>query len=213
MKEWFSENLFMFKRSFLRSWLTAVVIVVLTSVVAYASGESGEAHGGGKLVNLGWRIFDFVVLIGLFYWLVRDKIKEFFAGRRADIKTSLEEAASAKEEAEKKFKEYSAKLDKAGEEIKDISEMIKAQGLAEKEKIIESARITAEKMKEDAQARSEQELKKARSQLRAEAVELSVQMAEEILKKNIKKGDHENIVKDYLKSFYSQTHFKPEDVH
>ena len=91
--------------------------------------------------------------------------------------------------------------------------MIKAQGLAEKEKIIESARITAEKMKEDAQARSEQELKKARSQLRAEAVELSVQMAEEILKKNIKKGDHENIVKDYLKSFYSQTHFKPEDVH
>jgi len=37
-------------------------------------------------------------------------------------------------------------------------------------------------MKQDAQARIEQELQKASSQLRIEAVQLSVQMAEQILR-------------------------------
>ena len=83
--------------------------------------------------------------------------------------------------------------------------MIRAQGLAEKEKIIENAKIAAERMKDDAQSRIEQETKKAKSQLRAEAVELSIQMAEEILKKNVSKKDHKNIVEDYLKSISSQT--------
>ena len=53
-------------------------------------------------------------------------------------------------------------------------------------------------MKEDAQARLEQELKKASGQLRSEAVALSVQMAEEILKKNINAQDHETMVKEYM---------------
>ena len=53
-------------------------------------------------------------------------------------------------------------------------------------------------MIEDTQARMEQELKAARNQLRSEAAELSVAMAEELLKKNINQGLHENMVKDYL---------------
>ena len=56
----------------------------------------------------------------------------------------------------------------------------------------------SKKMKEDAQARLEQELKKASSQLRNEAVALSVQMAEEILKKNVSTQDHESMVKEYM---------------
>lgn len=211
MKKWFSENLF--KRFFLHSLLPAIAIVILTSVVVYASGESGEGHGNSaKYINFGWRVLNFAILVGVLYWLLREKIKDFFVGRRTDIKTSLEEAVTAKEEAEKKFKEYSAKLDKATEEIEGISEMIRTQGLAEKEKIIENARITAEKIKEDAQARIEQETNKAKSQLRAEAVELSIQMAEEILKKNVKKEDHEDIVEDYLKNLYTQTHSGQTDT-
>ena len=212
MKEWFSKN--PYKRSFLRFLLPAFIIVILTSVMVHASGGSGESHGNGsgQLLDFSFRALNFAVFIGIIYWLVRDKIKEFFSGRRTDIKISLEEAIAAKEEAEKKFKEYSAKLDKATDEINEISEMIKTQGLSEKEKIIESARTTAEKIKEDAQTRIEQETKKAKSQLRAEAVELSIQMAEEILKSNVKEKDHENIVKDYLKSIYSQTHSGQTDT-
>jgi F-type H+-transporting ATPase subunit b len=53
-------------------------------------------------------------------------------------------------------------------------------------------------MKEDAKARMDQELKKAGSQLRAEAVELSIKVAEDILKRNVSKEDHEKMVKEYM---------------
>jgi F-type H+-transporting ATPase subunit b len=178
--------------------MTAVTLILMATAV-YASGGGGGHEGEGEnWKNLAWRMLNFIVMIWFLWWLLAQKLRDFFKGRREGIKTSLEEAAAAKAEAEKKFAEYSAKLDKATEEIDNISEMIKAQGLAEKEKIIEDAKLAAEKMKEDTQARIEQEVKKARSDLRTEAVQLSVQMAEEILRKNMTPKDHDNMVADYL---------------
>jgi F-type H+-transporting ATPase subunit b len=110
----------------------------------------------------------------------------------------MENAAKEKIKAEKKYREYSEKIEKASQEIDGIMEMIKAQGSAEKQKIIEDAGRVAQKMKEDAQARIEQEFNKASYQLRSEAVQLSVQMAEEILKKNITAQDHEVMVREYM---------------
>jgi len=137
-------------------------------------------------------------LAGFFYWLLAKKIKDFFGGRREDIKAALAKAVAAREKAEEKFKEYDERLNKAAEEIKTMAKMLEAQGLAEKERVISDARKTAVKMKEDAQKRIEQEINKARSQLRAEVVSLSMEMAEEILKKQITSTDHANIVADYI---------------
>jgi F-type H+-transporting ATPase subunit b len=44
----------------------------------------------------------------------------------------------------------------------------------------------------------EQEFNKASRELRIEAVRLSTQMAEELLRKNIRANDHEALVKDYI---------------
>jgi len=177
--------------------LGALSPMLLVAAAAYASG-GGEGGGKEKWIEFGWKSVNFIILVGLLYWLLAGKLKEFFVDRGKNIRKALEDAIAAKEEAEKKFKEYELRLEKANEEIAKISEMIKAQGEAEKQKIIEDARKTAEKMKEDTQARMEQEFKKAGSQLRAEAALLSVQMAEELLKKNLSAKDHETMVRDYL---------------
>jgi len=183
------------------SFLTilSVLIVILISVgIAFASSGEGEGGGSEAWIGLAKKTFNFVVLIGLLYWLLAAKIKDFFVGRRAEIKESLEKSVEVKAEAEKKYREYSEKLDKAALEIDGIFEMIKAQGVTEKQKIIEDAERTAKKMKEDASARIEQEMKKATEELKAQAIELSVRMAEEIIKKNITKDDHKAMVKDYI---------------
>jgi len=184
-------------RQSLQGALMITAPVIFTAVAAYASGGGQEGEGKNWLGFI-WRMVNFIVMVWFLWWLLAQKLRDFFKGRREGIRTSMEEAAAAKAEAEKKFAEYSAKLDKATEEIENITEMIKAQGLAEKEKIIEDAKRTAEKMKEDTQARIEQEVKKARSDLRAEAVQLSVRMAEDILRKNMTPKDHDNMVADYL---------------
>jgi len=185
------------KKKFSLATAATIVILLLTIGMAFA-GEAEGSESKQEWISLAKKAFNFVVLVGLLWWLSAAKIKEFFANRRAEIKESLEKAVDRKAEAEKKYREYSEKIDKASTEIDGIIEMIKAQGVVEKQKIIDDAGKVATKMKEDAQQRIEQELKKASGQLRIEAVALSVQMAEEILKKSITAQDHEVMVKEYM---------------
>jgi F-type H+-transporting ATPase subunit b len=173
-------------------------IFLISISIAFAAAEGEGGKGSKEWIDLGKKTFDFVVLMGLLYWLLAAQIKEFFSGRRVEIKKTLEESVEKKAEAEKKYREYSEKIDKASVEIDGIFEMIKAQGVTEKQKIIEDAEKAAKKMKEDAHARIEQELKGASDQLKEQAVQLSVKMAEEILKRSITAQDHEAMVKEYM---------------
>lgn len=185
------------RRSIYFSLVLSLLIVLISVCMVYASG-GGEGHESSQWKGFAFKTVNAVLIIGFLVWMLAPKIKSFFAGRRQEIKESLESTAVQKADAEKQYREYAEKIDKASLEIDGIFEMIKAQGVVEKQKIIEDATKVAEKMKEDAQARLEQELKKASGQLRSEAVLLSVQMAEEILKKNITAQDHEAMVKEYM---------------
>lgn len=196
MIEWFSAHLL--SRRNIRYMMVSILPIITTASLVYAAGGEGEGSSREMFIDFAWRVANFVVLVGFLYWFLAKKIKEFFFERRQSIKATIDEKVAEKEETEKKFREYSAKLDKATDEISNIFELIKSQGTVEKEKIIEDAKKAAEKMKEDAQTRMEQEFKAARNQLRAEAAKLSVEMAEEILRKNITQEHHEYMVKDYL---------------
>jgi len=172
--------------------------VVLVSAAAWAAGGEEHVDTRAQLIDFGWRIANFLVLMAILYKLMWKKMKTFFAGRREGIKASLEEAEVVRAEAEKKFREYDDKLKLAEKEIENISAMIRQQGEEEKKRIITDAGRAAEKMKEDAKARMDQELKKAKNELRLEASELAVRMAEDILKKKVTKEDHEGMVREYL---------------
>jgi F-type H+-transporting ATPase subunit b len=181
----------------------AVCLFRMTTAYASGGGDAG-GHEGPNWLNFFWRSVNFIVLAGVVYWLLAKKVKEFFTGRHQGIRTALAEAAAAREAAEKKFQEYAAKLDKATGEIEQISEMIRSQGLSEKERIIAEAGKAAEKIKEDTQTRLEQELKKASQQLRSETARLSTQLAEELLKKHIQAADHDAMVEDYIAKVVSK---------
>lgn len=180
--------------------LPAFGMLLLFAAVAYASGgaEGEGGHESGKLMDFVWRVVNFVILAALAYKFFAKGVKGFFTGRRVQIRESMENALAMKEDAEKKFKEYDAKLTKATGEIEALTAMIKAQGEAERAKILEDAKSSAEKMKEDARTRIDQEYKKARKELREEAVALSIQMAESILKKKSKKTDHDTMVSEFI---------------
>jgi len=177
----------------------------LIAGIAYASSGGGEPiDHAAQMKDLAWRVLNTAILVFFLYKLAWKKMKGFFVDRREAIKAQMDQAETAKAEAEQKFKEYSDRLEKATGEITGIADMIKAQGVAEREKIIESAKRSSEKMKEDAKARMDQEYKKASGRLRIEAAELSVLMAEDILKKSVKPQDHENMVKDFLERMVKQ---------
>jgi len=62
---------------------------VLVSAAAWAAGGEEHVDTRAQLIDFGWRIANFLVLLAILYKLMWKKMKTFFAGRREGIKASL----------------------------------------------------------------------------------------------------------------------------
>ena len=84
------------------------------------------------------------------------------------------------------------------EEIEEISNAIRREGELEQKKIIESAKEMAIKIEKDAENAAALEIAKARTELQREAVQLAVELAEDLLKKNFTKEDDARLIDEYI---------------
>lgn len=176
-------------------------VIGLAALGFAAEGGEGAHHvdTGKQMKDFMWRVIDFAALLGVIIWaLKKANAKGALADRTANIEKALREAEEARAAAEKKFAEYSEKLEKANLEIDDIYAAIRKEAELEKERIIAEAKLTADKIREQAAATASQEVLKAKAELRGEAARLAVQMAEQSLRENIKKDDQDRLVNDYL---------------
>ncbi len=186
-----------------------VIIVVATMLLQVGLAALGFASEGGEAVHHAdpaavkwdflWRTVDFIVLLVIVIWaLGKANLKGMLTDRQANVAKVLREAKEAREAAELKFVEYSNKLEKANLEIDEIYSAIRQEGESEKARLIAEAKAAAEKIKESAALTAQQEVAKARAELREEAARLAVQLAGQTLKDNFKKADQDRFVDEYL---------------
>lgn len=178
-----------------RLFVLALIFVFALSGPAVAAGGEGE----GSFADFGWRTVNFLILAALLFYLLAKKIRALFLERKDDVLAALKEAQNARERAELKYREVSAKLAAADEEIAALRRMIEAQGQTERDKILAEANHIAARIKEEAKARMEQEYARLSRELQAEAVNLSLSMAEKILQDKITQADRENMVRGILR--------------
>ena len=182
----------------------ATLSFCLLTVVLAANGfaqESGGHHAdtGAQMKDFMWRCIDFAALVVIAVWGIKKAdVKGSLAARRSGIERTLLEAEEARAAAEKKFQEYSVRLDQANKEIEEISINMKREGELEKERIIAEAKVAADRIKAQAETAAAQEVLKAKSELRAEAAKLAVELAEQKIAKNITKGDQDKLVGEYI---------------
>lgn len=179
------------------SVLLPLLLVVLLSGVAFAS-EGHHVDSGVLLKDFLYRLLDFTIMAAILVYFLAKPLKKGLAGRRETIEKTLAEAKQAKAEAEAKFAEYDRKLAQATEEIAEIGAAIRREGELEKQKIIENAKQMAITIEQDAEKAAALEVAKARSELQREAVQLAVDVAEELLKKNFTKDDDARLIDEYL---------------
>ncbi|MBI5681766.1 MAG: ATP synthase F0 subunit B [Deltaproteobacteria bacterium] len=175
-------------------FLLASCILHLATSTVFAAAEGG--HEGGS--DMLWRVINFSVLAGLLYFLLAKRVKTFLTERRESIKKALVEAKTAREEAEKKYREYEAKVALLDKKVSEITGELRAEGIADRDRIIEEAQKAAEKIKEQTRVAIEQEIKKAKEGIRGEVVNLAIIMSEEILRKEIKPDDQARLIKEYM---------------
>jgi len=178
--------------------LTTLLWMTTLGIALASGGEGGHADSGALLKDFLYRSFNFVVLVGLLAYFVSKPIRKGLAARREGIEKSLTDAATAQREAEARFAEYDAKLSRAAQEIADISAGLRREGELERERIVANAKEVAEKIKAEAERTAENEIVRARAELRREAAKLAIELAEELLKKNFTSEDHERLVNEYM---------------
>lgn len=178
--------------------LLTLVAVLGVAGLAVAAGDGGHgADSGALLKDFLYRCLNFAVTFGLLAYFVTKPLRKGLAGRREGLEKELAEARRAKEEAEARFAEYDRKLSQAAEEIETIQTELRREGELERERILADARQMAEKIKSEAQHTAAGEVSRARSELRREATELAVALAEDLLQKNFTAEDQDRLVNEY----------------
>ena len=116
-----------------------------------------------------WKIINFVILAVGVYLVWTKAIAKLLAKRSSEIKNAIEEARKAKDAADRNAAEYREKLSLLDRKVAEIHNELKLEGQAEKARIIAEAAKSAEALKAQAKVAAEQEIKKARIEIREEA--------------------------------------------
>lgn len=179
-----------------------VLAVLAGAGVIYASGGGGGHQTSSlsheKLMDLLWRVMNFTGLVIILVMALKKPLANALNGRRQAIARQFEELDIQKAEAERKYREYEAKLASLDAEVKNIIDAAVAQGETEKKRIIEEANRAAGDIKRQAEMAVQYELAAAKRRLRAEVADQAVEMAEQLISKNLQESDQIRLVENYL---------------
>lgn len=185
-----------------KSWFVAACTVMISLAfcgLAFASGGEGGGHGGGDVANLLYRILNFGLMVIILVVVVRKTaIKDFFANRKEEIRQKLESLKRDKEAAESRCSELEKKLREFEIQKKAIIDQFRADGAAEKEKIIKEARERSAQILAQANLTIEREIQAARDSLLHKMVEVAAAKAEDIIAKQINDRDQDHLVSEFI---------------
>ena len=184
----------------MKSSITGLILfvccVLFVSVAAASGGE--EAQRSIFEIYL-WPVINFSILVVLLFLLLKKMdIKGFFQKRTELIEQTLKEAREAKELAKKAFDEVEERLKLKDSEIETIIASAKLSGEKEKERLIQEGDKLKANILNQAKANIDFEVKNARAVIKAEAVEIAMELAEKKLKEKLTKEEQLKLLEESL---------------
>jgi len=161
-------------------------------------------------VNLGFLSIDIgtilftlintlILMLGLKHFLF-DKVNSVLEKRKEAISADYDKAALTKEEAEKIKSEYSELMQNSKQEAANIVKTAQNDAQKRSDDIITQAKNEANTLKEKAHTDIELESKKAKASLKDEISNLAVQIASKIVEREVKKGEHDRFITEFIET-------------
>lgn len=160
----------------------------------------GEHHAAPELnvASLARHTINLAVLLGILFVALKGPTVDFLAFRRTNVKELLDDAWSAKADAEAQYRDLETRLDHFETELERLIEAVRDDAVAEKKKLLAAAETSAEQLEAAAARSAREEVSRAHAKLRDEAVALSTALANDILGKAITSADQQRLNSDYL---------------
>lgn len=162
-------------------------------------GGSGGVHDSGRLLDLGYRFLNFILLVIILFIVAKKSgIKDFFSRRREDIGKKFEDLKKERDAAKGRYHELENELKAFETKKEEIIGQFRNEGIAEKERIIAEAENRAKQMLKQTDLTIQREIETAKERLRAEMVEIAAQRAQQIIEKQIKDSDQDQLVNEFI---------------
>lgn len=169
--------------------------VALLTAAAPALASGGE---GPTTTELMWQALNLILLLGVLFYVARKPMTAYFAERREQIKGDIETADKLLADSKKQFAEWQGKLAELEAEIGTIREETRRRAQDERDNIVAAAHDSAERIKADAVAAIDQELRRAHVELREEAANLAVDLAANMIKEEVDDRDRDRLLDEFI---------------
>ena len=185
------------ERWHLPAWVGLLGLLLWGAVdVCWAAGAGH--HSEFNLIDELFRWINFIVLAVVLYVVLAKILPGVLRGHRDKIQQAIVEAKASRETAERLLRENQAKTANLQEELNRLQ----AHAAQEREELARRMELEAEQQASRivTQARIEVEraTERARQSLREEAAALTVQIAEEMLQREVREADNQAIVRRYI---------------
>ena len=155
-----------------------------------------ESHFFSSLIF--WEVLSFAILLFLLYKFAFPGILSALEEREKKIRDSLDQAERHRTEAERKLKEYEAKLAAASKEAEGI--LVAAKERAQRLMEENEQRLTteAERIKGDATREIDHERRKAIQDIRTQTTDLALMVAEKVIQRSLNDADTRRLADEAL---------------
>jgi F-type H+-transporting ATPase subunit b len=179
------------------------------AAVAFAAEEGGAHPGGG--VHVPWgeilkQAINFLILAGVLVFFLRKPLSSFLKERSELLRKAIDDAAKAREEAAEKLAAIETRTANLADEIAGMNAKMDAEADAEARRLQETVTVEISRIRAQSEFTGEQEVKKAREELRREASLLTARAAEELVRKTLSPEDQERLVRENLEKIEGIVH-------
>lgn len=171
----------------------ALALVLLTAGSALAA--DGEPLRWG---DLGWRVLNIIIFVGLLWKFTGKLIVNYFTGRRQGIKDDLDNLDDRRANAKIQLADLEKRIANLDAERAAILEESRVQAEAGKNAILAEARRQADAILEQARRTAENEARTMLVQVRAQIADEIVDAAEKILESKLDAAKHDKLINNSL---------------
>ena len=148
-----------------------------------------------------WTAVTFLVLLLLLRKIAWKPLLNALHLREENIRSSLERAEKAKEEAERVLEENRKNLQNAEEQAQHVIKEGRAAAERMKNDLLERANASSRRMIKQAREEIQREKEAALVELRREVVDLAIQAASKILREELNERRQRKVVEEFLTGF------------
>ena len=151
-----------------------------------------------------WTIFTFLILLGLLVKFAWQPLLNALEARQNTIRGALDDAEAAKQQLRQVQQDSEVLVNKARVEADGIISDTREASAKLREDLRQQAAIEAKTIIENAERAIQLERDRALTQVRQEAVDVSLLIASKLIRRNLTKEDNEALIEEALKQVESQ---------